>query len=171
MNIKKLMFVLATTFFTLAATADAAATPKYYRGDLIHTTQSYVTVGGDPVIFGYKVTGCDEESLKASAIALKTRATTDRWDDLWYAFSVPSGRCLMIGWYNLTSKKYAWAAVQNQPNTWKARSNKHGWGNLANGNQAKYSFSINGQNVDLDLFNPNNEGALTGNDILISFGY
>lgn len=152
--------------------ANAANTPKYYRGDLIHTTQRYVHVGGDKVIFGYKLAaGCDAENLKQAAISLKNRSTTDRWDDQWYAFNVQRGRCLMIGWYDLTSRKFGWAAIQNQPNSWSVRSNSRGWENLSNGSQKKYSFTINGQGVDLDLFNPKNEGALDGNDVLISFGY
>ncbi len=149
-----------------------AANPKYSRGDLIHTNQPFVRVGGDRVIFGFKVTErCDVESLKAAAIALKTRSSTDRFDDQWYAFSVPQGRCLMMGYYNLDSKKYGWAAILNKPNTWSVRNSKQNWKDIGNGVQQKYSYSVNGQNVDLDIFNPKNEGALTGNDILISFGY
>jgi hypothetical protein len=168
----KTLALLVTTFITLGSVANAANTPKYYRGDLIHTTQKFVRVGGDAVIFGYKIApGCDEESLKNTAISLKNRTSTDRWDDQWYAFNVARGRCLMIGWYNLTGRTFGWAAIQNQPTSWSVRSNTRGWGNLGNGTQAKYSFKINGQAVDLDIFNPNNTGALDGNDILISFGY
>lgn len=171
MNTKKFILVLFATLITLATPARAADTPTYYSGHFIHTDQPFERVGGDEVIFGYKVAGCDVDSLKAAAISLKSRSTTDRWDDLWYAFKVDPGMCLMIGWYDLTAHKYGWAAVQNQPNSWSARSNYKGWTNLPNGTQAKYSYRINGQKVDLDLFNPNNVGALTGNDILISFGY
>lgn len=168
-SINIILFII--TVFSFGAVSQGAPTPKYYKGSLIHTGDPYVRVGGDQVVFGYQVAGCDTDSLANAAINLKTRATTDRWDDLWYAFRVPAGQCLMIGWYNLTSRRYGWAAVQNQPNTWKARSSKYDWGNLGNGLQAKYSFTINGQKVDLDVFNPNNEGALNGDDILISFGY
>lgn len=170
MNLKNII-VITITILTLGTAANAASTPKYYRGNLIHSALPFTRVGGDRVIFGYQVAGCDVDSLKAAAINLKLRTTTDRWDDLWYAFSVPSSYCLMIGWYDKDTSKYGWAAVQNQPNTWKVRSNSKIWVNLANGEQAKYSFNINGQQVDLDVFNPKNEGALTGNDILISFGY
>jgi hypothetical protein len=145
MKMKKsgMLLALVVAFLAVGA-AEASGNPPYHRGNLIHTSHPFVRVGGDQVIFGFKVAGCDVESLKVAAISLKNRATTDR---------------------------YGWAAVQNQPNTWSARSAKHGWENMPNGTQKKYSFTINGQKVDLDIFNPMNEGALTGNDILISFGY
>jgi len=171
MKINQLALIFLTNFVILSQVATAASTPKYYRGNLIHSTQPFVRVGGDAVVFGYKVAGCDFDSLKNAAVSLRNRTKTDRWDDLWYAFTVPSGECLMLGWYDLTSRKFGWAAVQNQPNTWKSRSNSADWSNLSNGNQAKYSFTVNGQRIDLDIFNPKNEGALTGNDILISFGF
>ncbi len=161
----------AMAIFTLGVAANAG-TPRYHRGDLIHTNQPFVRVGGDKVVFGYRIAdGCDVDSLKAAAISLKTRGSTDRWDDQWYAFNVARGRCLMIGWYNLNAKKFGWAAIQNQPKSWSVRSNNAGWSALGNDSQKKYSFSINGQSVDLDIFNPNNAGALNGNDILISFGF
>ncbi len=164
---------LGTLALTLGvAAANAGATPKYYRGDLIHSNQPFTRVGGDRIVFGYRIAkGCNVDALKEAAISLKHRNTTDRWDDLWYAFHVERGRCLMIGWYNLDDAKYGWAAIQNQPNAWTVRSNRKGWQTLPNGEQMKYSFSINSQGVDLDIFNPNNAGALTGDDILISFGY
>jgi hypothetical protein len=163
---------IAVVLVLSTSTVFGASNPKSYAGHLIHTHSPYVRVGGDKVVFGYKVTpSCDNDSLRAAAIELKTRTTTDRWDDLWYAFSVPQGRCLVMGYYNLSSAKFGWAAILNKPTSWAVRSNSQGWQDLGNGNQKKYSFKINGQNVDLDIFNPNNSGGFSGNDILISFGY
>lgn len=167
----RFILVLASTLFMLSNVGSAADNPRYRSGNRIHTNEPSVRVGGDNIIFGYEVTGCDLDSLKQAAINLKLRSTTDRWDDKWYALEVPRGECLMIGWYDLNSRNFGWAAAQNQPNTWKARGSRTGWGNLANGNQAKYSFSVNSQKIDLDIFNPNNVGSLGGDDILISFGY
>ena len=163
--------VLVGITMTLGFAVKGADNPAYRRGDRIHTNNASVRVGGDNVVFGYEVTGCDETSLKDAARSLKTRSTSDRGDDKWYAFSVPRSSCLMFGFYDLTARKFGWAAVQNQPNTWKARGSNTGWGNLSNGSQAKYSFNINGQRIDLDVFNPNNVNALNGDDILISFGF
>lgn len=155
-----------------SATVFGSANPKSHRGDLIHTNSPFVRVGGDNVVFGYKVTAsCDKATLQAAAIDLKNRTTTGRWDDLWYAFSVQQGRCLMVGYYNLNAKTFGWAAILNKPNSWVLRSNSQGWKDIGNGTQKKYSYTVNGQKVDLDIFNPNNEGGFSGNDILISFGF
>lgn len=89
--------------------------------------------------------------MKAAAINFKNRSETDRWDDKWYAFSVTRNMCLMIGWYNLDTSKSGWAAAQNQPSSWSVRSNSKSWQTLGNDAQRKYSYTINGQTVDLDL--------------------
>lgn len=164
---------LAVLALSLLATPLFAGTPTYHRGSLIHTHSPFVRVGGDEVVFGYQVaSGCDEGSLRNAALSLNNHATSDRWDDQWYAFSVPRSRCLVIGWYDRTASKYGWTAIQNMPNTWATRSNyRKTWETMGNGTQKKYSYTINGQRVDLDVFNPENEGALNGDDVLISFGY
>ncbi len=77
----------------------------------------------------------------------------------------------MMGYYNLDTDRIGWAAILNQPKSWSTRSAKHDWTVLGNDSQKKYSFKINGQAVHLDIFNPNNAGASTGNDVLISFGF
>ena len=155
-----------------SVTGFSADNPKSYKGNLIHTNSPYVRVGGDKVVFGFKVPdACDVETLKATAIALKNRTATDRWDDQWYAFNVPQGRCLVMGYYNLTSGKYGWAAILNKPKSWAVRNSKQDWQDLDNGSQKKFSYKVNGQQVDLDIFNPNNNGGFNGNDILISFGF
>jgi len=170
--LKRKSFIMALFINCLAlGSAFGSGNPTYYKGELIHTNQPFIRVGGDEVKFGYAQTGCDTTSLKNAAIALKNRQTTDRWDNLLYAFSVDSGMCIMIGWYDLTSHQYGWAAAQNQPNTWSVSDIDKGWQNTPNGTNRRYAFAINGQKINLELYNPQNEGALTGNDILISFGY
>lgn len=171
-NNMSVLKTLVTIVALASVTGFAADNPKSYKGSLIHTNSPYARVGGDKVIFGYQVApSCDVDTLKTTAINLKFRATTDRWDDQWYAFNVAQGRCLVMGYYNLSSSKYGWAAILNKPNSWAVRNSKQGWQDIGNGTQRKFSYHINGQQVDLDIFNPNNTGGFSGNDILISFGY
>lgn len=164
-------FIVVLAAFTLSVVVSAADNPRYRQGARIHSSQPHYNVGGNEVVFGYYFSGCDVATLKTMASYFKHFQKSDRWDDLWYAIEVPAGKCLVFGYYDKTTQKVGWAAVQNQPNGWKARSERNSWGNLGNGNQAKYGFDINSQRVELDVFNPHNSVYLNGNYILISFGY
>ncbi len=85
--------------------------------------------------------------------------------------TVPVGMCRVTAFYDLTNNTMGWAGVQNQPNRWMVRNDNHPWEQLTNGQQKKYRYQINGQIVDLDLFNPYEENGLTGDYMLVSFGY
>lgn len=161
------------TLVASAISAQAGSNPVWYNTGLGNTNKTHYKVGGDNVKFGWRMaTGCDLESLKTAALKTKNQATTFAWDDdSWFGVGVPSGRCMVASWYDLTSSKYGWAAIQNKPGSWGVRSNSKNWVDIGNGVQKKYSYNINGQTVDIDIFNPYNQGTLTANDILFGFGW
>ncbi len=153
-------------------TANAASNPVHYNTGLGRTQKSYYKVGGDAVRFGWRMaSSCDTNSLRNAATKVKNDDTSFAWDDNWYSLRVPQGRCMVFSWYNLKNGNFGWAAVQNRPSSWGVRSNSKDWVNLGNGDKQKYPYTINGQTVDLDVFNPYNQGSVGGDDIFFGFGY
>lgn len=161
---------LVTSLFVGAA--QAASNPVHYNTGLGRTSKAYYKVGGDRVKFDYRMaSGCDQESLRNAALKVKNSTYTFAYDDAWYVMSVPQGSCMVIAWFDLDTGKFGWAGIQNRPSSWRVRGNASGWVNLGNGDKQKYSYTINGQTVDLDIFNPYNQGTVSGNDIFFGFGY
>jgi hypothetical protein len=80
----KLKLAFAMLAF-VAGSVQATDNPKWLGVKKIYTTKSTYKVGGDQVRFGHGMAeSCDAASLSAVAIGIKNRATTERWDDLWY---------------------------------------------------------------------------------------
>lgn len=99
------------------------------------------------------------------------------WDDAWLWYSLPSNqeKYWVFAWYNYdfspSSYEYGWMAVRNRPSFWEVRANDGSYFYPSNNSQVKKRYITNGYTIDLDFFNPNNEGDWTPNDFWYGFGF
>lgn len=151
-------------------TAQAALNPPHTNAKKGMTNRSSYPIGGDQIRFGWHhAAGCDSNSLARAAVLTKHQAKSFICDDQWYEITVPPGRCAVLSYYNVTTDKMGWAAVQNKPSSWAFRSHFSNWSDYGNGDKQKYTFNINGATIDIDLFNPYNQAHITGDDVLFGF--
>jgi hypothetical protein len=99
------------------------------------------------------------------------------WDDAWLWYSLPDNqeKYFLFAWYNWdfspTQYQYGWMAVRNRPAYWEVRANDGSYVQPGNDSQVKKTYTTNGYRVDLDFYNPDNEGDWTPNDFWYGFGY
>lgn len=150
--------------------AHADSNPKYFSAGSGTTDKGHYRIGGDRIRFGWRLaSGCDEQTLRTEAARTKLQAVTFACDDQWYKTYVPPGGCMVFSYYNLDTDRYGWAAIQNKPSSWATRSISNDWSEIGNGDKQKYTYTVNGAKIELDIMNPLNVGKVDGNDIFFGF--
>ena len=117
---------------------------------------------------------------KAKSIAATEKSNnkvTHVWDDRWYYRTLPTSGdtyllCFWVDW-DVSPNRIEWAAVKNSPSTWTVKTSDGRTVKPGNGDQVKVRFNVTGSNqtLDIDIFNPDNTGDWTSNDIWYGFGF
>lgn len=141
----------------------------------IPTTSRCYTLTTERVVFKLLWVDSDNRSdWKAKAETVEDTCDGTRvWDDKWYWYRVPPDqtRNLMLVWRNIDTQEYGYVLIKNTPSVWLIYDNRRGPVVLANDQQFKKSWTVNGRRIDIDVKNPNNTGGWTSNDIWVSFGF
>jgi len=101
--------------------------------------------------------------------ALTPPIATQVWDDQWYARRTPVGTFILMMACNVDVPEYRHVAIYNGPDHWSVLGGSH----IAQGhdNFRKITTDMGGSRIDFDLWNPTNDGDMTSDDLIISFGY
>jgi hypothetical protein len=156
-----------------AATASIPGGPRYVDFPWYSIGNQRIKFITQSVAGAYDYNSINSEALRLIREGNAGNWRSHIWDDQWYWYSLPDNvdkYFLMVG-YSPDEGKYVWAAVRNRPDFWEVRAWDGSYTRPGNDSQVKKRTTINGYTIDLDIFNPDNEGDWTPNDFWYSFGY
>ena len=119
----------------------------------------------------------DHDSINKEAIELIYKSEQGNrcshiWDDAWLWYSLPDDqeKYFLFSWVNWdagpTWVELSWMAVRGRPKYWEVRATDGSYLRPANDTQVKKRVVTNGYTVDLDFYNPENEGDWIRHDFL-----
>ena len=133
------------------------------------------TLTTERVVFRvYWLTTDNRSDWDAMADAVLDTCTGTRvWDGYYSWFTLPDNQTknLMIMWRNIDRKEYGYVVIKNTPALWLVYSNSGGPWTPRNGEEVTRSWTSDGKKIVIKVQNPNNEGAWTANDIIVSLGH
>lgn len=175
------LLVLVSYTVAVAKNRWEADNPTYPVGS------HYVHFGAEVAYGNFSYYSIQEEAWKrAKAHLSDPQKLSFIWDDKYYSVRMQdSGTSyLLCFWHDRNEPLYnrngtknersvGWVAVKNTPQKWrviKSTDKRHEY-IPGNAQQVKTRFTISRAVVDIDIYNPDNSGGVTPNDIYYGFGY
>jgi hypothetical protein len=178
MRYKRLVNLLVSSIFLAGlsiATGLLKPSPVYaeYESGPITTNGCY-PIGDERIKFVAQLVYTNNDNqLHRIASNISGCNGTHIWDDKWYYWVLPDNqpKFLLVSWKNLTKGNFGYTLIHNTPTTWWYKTNDSGYKSIANGQQKKLTWWVNGHRVDIDIKNPYNRNGWNANHIWYSFGY
>jgi hypothetical protein len=93
------------------------------------------------------------------------------WDNQYYYYRLAPDETLMLLYKNIDTERYGYMVIKNAPTLWLVYTNNTGPFVVKNGETFTRSWTSDGRRIRMHVYNPNNAGDWTPNDIWVSFSH